>query len=391
MFETNSGLFSDYIIYVIPLTFFWMYITVYENYSSILQRIVFPKLIKEVLVRILTIISIALFYFKIINLNQFIFLFVSIYGIATLLNILYVNVIGKFSYKPDFGFLKNPLRKEILVYMAFMITAGIGANIASKIDVFMLTQKVSLSGTGIFTIAFFIASFIEMPSRAIFQITTPFASEALKNNDMVRLDSMYKRVSINQLVIASLVFLLIWINVDNIFQIMPNGEVFREGKYVILFIGLAKVFDAVTGLNVVLLSYSKYYYYTLYFIFFLALITIGNNLIFIPVYGIVGSALATAISIFLYHSIFVFFVKMKLKIQPFSINTVKAILIVSLMFFINAVTPHFSSGFVDIGIRSIFFLVLFIVFVYRFHISEDINELIKDVNARFLKGFFPLK
>jgi len=330
-FEAKSGLFTQYIIYIIPLTFFWIYITIYEVYASLLQRIVFPKLIKEIVVRILTILIIALFYFKIISLEQFVFLFVSIYGIAAFLNIVYVYSIQKISFKPDFGFLKKPIRREMVFFMLYMIAAGIGANFSSRIDVFMISQKVSLTGTGIFTIAFFIASFIEMPSRAIFQITTPFAAEALKNNDINLVSSLYKRVSINQLVIASMVFLLIWINVDNIFRIMPNGKIYESGKYVILFIGMAKVFDAVTGLNIILLGYSKYYYYTLFFIFFLAAITVINNLIFIPLYGIVGSAIATAISIFLYNAIILLFVKLKLKVQPFSKNTLKAVFIILLL------------------------------------------------------------
>jgi O-antigen/teichoic acid export membrane protein len=391
LFEAKSVLFTKYIIYVVPLTFFWMYITIYETYSSLLQRIVFPKLIKEILVRILTLFIIGLFYFKIISLNQFVFLFVSIYGVATLLNIIYVISIQKISYRPDFGFLKKPLRREMLSFMFYMIVVGIGSNIAGRIDVFMLSQKVSLSGTGIFTIAFFIASFIEMPSRAIFQITTPFASEALKNNDMVMVSSLYKRVSINQLVIASMAFLLIWINVDNIFKIMPNGEIYESGKYVILFIGLAKVFDAVTGLNAILLGYSKYYYYTLFFIFFLAVLTVSNNLIFIPLYGIVGSAIATAISIFLYNAVIVLFVRLKLKVQPFSMNTLKAILIVSLILVANILIPHFSNPYLDAVTRSAVFSVFFSVIVYKLEISKDINDLIKALNKKFLRGLLPLK
>lgn len=391
LFEDKSSLFTKYVIYIVPLTFFWMYITIYETYASLLQRIVVPKLIKEILVRILTILIIGLFYFKIISLNQFVFLFVAIYGIATVLNIVYVNTLHKISYKPDFRFLKKPLGKEMLRFMLYMIIVGVGSNIAGRIDVFMLSQKVSLSGTGIFTIAFFIASFIEMPSRAIFQITTPFASEALKNNDIPLVSSLYKRVSINQLVIASMVFLLIWINVDAIFRIMPNGEIYKSGKYVILFIGLAKVFDAVTGLNAIILGYSKYYYYTLFFIFFLALLTVGNNLIFIPLYGIVGSAIATAISIFMYNTLVVLFVLLKLKVQPFSINTLKVLLILTGFFLLNLLIPHSPNPFFDVFTRSALFFFSFSIIVYSLRISGDINDLVKSINTRFLGGILPLK
>ena len=91
----------------------------------------------------------------------------------------------------------------------------------------------------------------------------------------------------NQLLIGGFLFILIWGNVNNIFQIMPHGEIYQKGKYVIFLIGISKVFDAATGINAAILSYSKYYYYLLIFIFLLffrlsksliALLRIGINL-----------------------------------------------------------------------------------------------------------------
>jgi O-antigen/teichoic acid export membrane protein len=387
IFLEKSNLFTTYIILVIPLAFFWMYNTIYETYSSLLQRIVFPKLIKEILVRILTIAAILLFFFKLITLTQFVFIFVSIYGIATLLNIVYVNSLQKINLNPNFKFLKNPLRGEMIRFMSYVIIVGIGSSISSKIDVFMVSQKINLTGTGIFTISFFIASFIEIPSRVIFQITTPFASDALKNNDLKLVDSLYKRVAINQLLIAGSIFLLIWANADNIFMVMPNGHVYETGKFVILFVGLAKVFDAATGINASILGNSKYYYYTLFFIFILAFFTITNNLFFIPLYGIVGSAIATAISIFLYNAILVWFVWWKMKIHPFSKQTLKALLILTLVFFINIYFYKFSNPFVDGIVRSVCLLTIFIIAIIKLKISDDLNKTLFSLLKRGKKYF----
>lgn len=377
LFADKSKLFTDYIIYVIPLTFFLMYIAICETYSSLLQRIVFPKIIKELIVRLLTIAIIALLFYDRISLDVFVFLFASIYGIASILNIVYINSLQKINLKPDFGFLKNPLRKELLTFMLYMMVVGIGSNISGRIDVFMLSNQLNLTGTGIFTIAFFIASFIEMPTRAIFQIVTPFASEALKNNDMKLIDSLYKRISINQFIIAGILFLLIWLNADNIFRLMPNGKIYESGKYVLLFIGLAKVFDALTGINAIILGNSKYYYYTLFFIFFLAILTVANNLFLIPLYGISGSALATFISIFLYNLILIVFVKIKLGVQPFTMKTISAFLVLGISYLISAVIPEFENLFIDAVIRSAVFLFAATISVLFFKISDDLNNTVK--------------
>jgi O-antigen/teichoic acid export membrane protein len=386
LFESKSSLLGDYFIYVIPLTFFWIYISIYETYASLLQRIVVPKFIREIIIRILTILIIVLFFFNFINLNQFVFLFVSIYGIATVFNIIYINSIQKINLKPDWKFLSKPLRNELLKFILFMLVVGIGTNLSNKIDVFILGYKIGLAETGIFSIAFFIASFIEMPSRAIFQITTPFVSDALKNNDMQTVGSLYKRIAINQLIIGGLLFILIWINADNIFKIMPNGHIYESGKYVLLFIGIAKVFDAATGINATILGYSRYYYYYLFFIFFLAIISLGNQLIFIPLYGIVGSAIATAISIVLFNTIMVLFVKWKLKVQPFTLNNLKTLAVILAFLGLNALLPSMGNAYLDAAVRSVATIVLFVVVIYKINASKDINDFMLSVYNKYIKS-----
>ena len=160
LFQEKSSLINEYLILLIPLTLFVMYNAIYETYASLLQRIVVPRIIKEILVRILSIMIIILYYYKFISFDQFVYAFVVIYGIATILYVFYIHSIQKINLKPQLDFIKNPLRREMLTFTLFMIVVGIGSNISNKIDVFMIGNKISLAGTGIFTIAFFIASFI---------------------------------------------------------------------------------------------------------------------------------------------------------------------------------------------------------------------------------------
>ncbi len=377
LFLQKSGLFTNYLFFVIPLTFFAIYTAISETYASLLQRIVVPKFIKEVLIRLLTIVIVIAFFYDKISLDQFVLLFTGIYGIATILNLIYLNSIKKLNFKPNLQFIHGSLKKELLWFMLYMMVVGVGSILSSKVDVFMLSNRVSLSGTGIFTIAYFIASFIEMPSRAIFQMVTPFTSEALKNNNIALVESLYKRTSINQLMVAGLLFLLIWINAENIFRIMPNGKVFETGKYVILFIGLAKVFDALTGINAIILGNSKYYYYTLYFIFFLAIVTIVSNLYFIPIWGIVGSAFATFISVIVYNSILVVFVKWKIGVQPFTKDTLIAILFLILSYCSSFLIPVLDNPIIDLFVRSIVVSTIFVSAIYYFNVSDDISNVIQ--------------
>jgi len=59
---------------------------------------------------------------------------------------------------------------------------------------------------------------------------------------------------------------------------------------------------------------------------FFGAVAIGANMLFIPMYGLTGAALATAMSVFLINTIRFFFLLIVMKIQPFSLNTLKALL-----------------------------------------------------------------
>lgn len=384
LFEKNSGELNNFIFLVIPFTFIMLYNSILETYSSLHQRIVVPKIIKEVIVRILTIIIIFLFYFQWLSFYQFVIAFVGIYGFSLLLNIIYFNSIFKINLKPSFAVFKNPLRKEMLIFIGLIVLIGIGSNVATRVDNFVLSQMKGLAGVGIYTIPFFIASFIEMPSRAMFQITTPILSEALNKNDMQMVDSLYKRVALNQLIISSLLLLLIWINADNIFKIMPNGHLYEVGKYVILFIGLSKVYDAATGLNGQILGNSKYYYFYLWSTPLTGLITVVNLIIFIPIFGINGAAIASLITMVLNNSILVFIVYYKLKVQPFSINNIKAVLVISAFFILNIFLPSFSNPYIDGIVRTSLFLVVYLFAIYKFKLSDDINDFMKGLITKYI-------
>jgi O-antigen/teichoic acid export membrane protein len=158
---------------------------------------------------------------------------------------------------------------------------------------------------------------------------------------------------------------------------MPNGEIFKAGKYVIFFIGLAKVFDALTGINAIILGNSKFYYYTLFFIFFLAIIAFAVNLYLIPIWGIVGSALATFISIAAYNLILVVFVKWKIGVQPFTKDTLTAILLLGLAYSCSLIIPVLPDPIIDIMIRSLAISTVFVFTIYRFKVSDDINNVIQ--------------
>jgi O-antigen/teichoic acid export membrane protein len=61
-----------------------------------------------------------------------------------------------------------------------MVIATIGSGIVSRIDIFMISAFSGLSYTGIYSIAFFMANIIEIPSRSLNSISMPLTSAHIK-------------------------------------------------------------------------------------------------------------------------------------------------------------------------------------------------------------------
>jgi O-antigen/teichoic acid export membrane protein len=115
----------------------------------------------------------------------------------------------------------------------------------------------------------------------------------------------------------------------------------------------------------------------------LAGLAIINNLLLIPLYGITGAAMATAISIFLYNAILVWFVWWKIKIQPFSKNTIKGVLIIGLTFLINFAIYKFSNPLLDGFVRSLIITTIFGFAVFLTRVSPDLNSTLIALAKRF--------
>ncbi len=376
-FADNSPLFNQYYYLVFPLAFAWLYISATETVASVSLKIVFPKFTKEIMVRVLFAITIVLFYFHAINFQVFILSFVSIYLINALVNTIYVCGFFPVRFKPH---AEYPDRKTALTigrYMGYVVLMGLGGTLVTKIDTFMIGSMVGLAATGIYSIAFFMVAFIEIPYRSVIQISTPLIAQHYKDNDMSAIAKLYKQVTNNQILISGIILVLLWININNIYAIMPKGNIYEGGKWVVLLIGITKFIDVTTGINAYILAYSKYYKQTLWLIGLLSIFTIGGNLLLIPHFGIVGAAIAALASFSIYNLTVVLLVWKKLNLQPFQKQNVWGVGILLISIGLQYLIPVIHSPYVDALVRSSFVVALFGAMVLWLKPSVEIDSILK--------------
>lgn len=388
-FSKNSALFVDYIYFVIPMAFSMLYLVVFETNSNILMRIVFPRFVREVGIRLFTLLDYVLYIVGVINLDGMVIGLCLAYVIATLLNIIYLLALKKISFKIEPDYIDKKLRNDFLKYTLFMVVSSVVTTIIPMLNSFMITAQMGLMFTGIYKIATDMAALVEMPYRALGSISRPAVSQAMKDNDMARVNELTKSVALHQLIGGALVFFVIWINIDLFYELLPNGIVYSAGKWVFLILVFAKMINSSLNIGVTVMSYSKYYYYQLIFTALLTILAIVANNILIPKIGMLGSACASLISYSIYYSLLLSAIAWKSKVHPFMWNDLKVIGIIAALIVINWLTMNYVSFHVvamlgnglvakmmEALLRTSALVIAGLAMMYRLDISKQLNELI---------------
>lgn len=379
---------SPEVIQYFGITLFLLLILVLQNiletYARSLLRIITINFIKDILTRLLSALAVSFYLLNYIDFNTLLNSLIIVYSLSLLVFTGYLVHLGefKFSLKPDV--LNKPLLKSFLQYGLITVIAGAGALIVQKIDSIMVTAMLGLAENGIYVVVFYIAVVIEIPRRAMAQIANPLIAHAFGHNNMMDINIIYRKSAINMLIIGLLLYMGIVANLDNIFDIMPNGEIYEAGKIVVIAIGLGKLMDMAAGVNGEIIVMSEFYKYNVAFIAVLAVVNIMGNFILIPLYGIAGAAIASAFSLVCFNIAKYIFIYFKFKIQPFSLNTIKTLLAGAGVFLLVGQIPQMDT-ILDILIRSTAITLAFGLLILGLKVSEDVNKTVAGIWNRLRK------
>jgi O-antigen/teichoic acid export membrane protein len=192
---------------------------------------------------------------------------------------------------------------------------------------------------------------------------------------------LYKKTSISLQVVGGLIFIGILVNINQLYLLLPKN--YSGGVFVVFTIGLSKYFDLILGNNNAIIFNSKYYKAVLFLGLFLAFLAISLNSIFIPLYGINGAAIATLISITFYSLAKLMFVVFKMKLYPFTKNTLVSFVISSIIFLAFYFWDFPFHPITNIVLKSILLTLVYVFVNYKLRLSLEINHTFDKVLKRF--------
>ncbi|MCW3083823.1 MAG: rane protein involved in the export of O-antigen and teichoic acid [Bacteroidetes bacterium] len=379
--QAKSPLFVTYMFYLMPLTFFTVFFNMFDSYLRACYSSVAGSFTKEFLLRIMILGILALSAFGLIDFKVFIFLYMTFTCLPTLMLVFYIVQQGEWHIKPVRGFMSKELRAEMFKLSMYSIIAGGAGAVILNIDTVMINQLLGEEKTGIYGIAMNFGTIILIPARSLYRIASGIVAENFKTGKIKEIDKLYNQSCNSQLAIGALLFIGIWANIDNIMHMLPAA--YASGKNIILVLAAGYLVEMATGINQVITSNSAYYRYDTYFIFILVGVVILMNYIFIPLYGIMGSAVATVLTVTVANSMRYFLLYFKYGMQPYDMNTLKLIVIAIIAFLPGYFIPNLHNLIFDIAVRSSIVGGLFILLTLKLNASPDLNNKIRKNLKRF--------
>ncbi len=350
-----------------------------ENLSRLHLRIVVPALGREVILKLLLALGTVLFAVKVFDLKDLIYSRAGVFYLIILFNLLYLKQLKVLFLR----FYKSSWQLERLQRMAtygiFVMVGGAGAFVINKIDSLMIPALLGTSELGVYTITAYIGSVIEIPRKAISSISSGIISKAWAKDDRVHIQNLYRQSALNQLIIGLYIFLGICMNIEEAFALIPNGDKYEGGRWVIWFIASTKILDMGMGLNAEIIQLSKYYIFNFISLMILTVFICVTNLIFIPLYGITGAAGGTFLSFALFNVLSFSFVYFKFGMQPFNWRNGASILLALATYGLVSLIPFSFSPFLNLLLRSLLISLLFPGSILLFKISPEIQNILSQL------------
>jgi O-antigen/teichoic acid export membrane protein len=384
-YQTNSELLTRYYYWIFPMGLGLTIYTILEAYALALKKSVLANFLREVQWRLITTLLIVLFITHTIkDFDLFIKLFAFTYpGIAITLFI-YLVATKKIYFTFQVSKVTRRFFSKIITLCTFVYSGTLIFTISQVFDSFVIASVLQdgLAKAGIFGLASILTSVIQAPQRGVISASIAHLSQAWKDKKMDLLQRVYQRSSINLLIFAAGIFLLIWMNFSDAVKTFHLKPVYLDSANVFFILGLTKIVDMGTGVNAQIIATSTYWRFELVSGVILLTLMLPLTYILTKEYGIIGPAYANLISISIYNLVRIIFLWVKFRLFPFSIQTLVALLLAAACYAVCYFLFEHMHGLAGMVLRSLLFLLLYAAGVFYLKLSPDVKPVLYTIRKR---------
>jgi O-antigen/teichoic acid export membrane protein len=374
--QFDISIIDTHVIPIFALTLIILLQRILTSYISNFQRIVVPAMITSLWPKIAIAGLILIAWLGYLGSTEFVWGILFIQFVQVIFLFVYLGSMGELRLRPSFEVLRSGMLREMGSYSMYGILGGLGSILAFRIDHIMISMLIGLANTGVYGIAQFIGNSITVPARAVMALTGPMISEALEKNNLEKVRMLYRKTSLNLLIIVLPMYAIVVLSVDDIFKLTSHYETLRPAVAVVLLIGLGKIVSVSFSVNGQILVYSKFYRFNLIAILLLAVTNITLNYWLIPEHGIVGAAMASFVALIAYNLFIGLFLWIKLRLHPFSWRTGVVFIIAFISGVLSWTIPNANMPLLNIAQYSVLVIIFYFPTILALNISSDINEIL---------------
>lgn len=272
--------------------------------------------------------------------------------------------------------LKKSEKKNFLRYsLTVGLIAGIGI-LLQNIDKIMISNLLNLESVGIYRVA---QNYVTLIGVFItpFIAFWPIISKLFAENRLEEIDfQMKKIVKLISFLVIPMFSIFLFIN-EEFLSVFGNAFVTNEGKYILIILAFAYLFDAISGPIGSILTMTKYARFVLMNNTLALLLNLVLNYYFIREFGVIGAAYGTGICIIVNNLLAIIEVKVLLGI--FSYDKTNILQIISLSIY-NYLICKYLRPIIVIE-NNLLFIIIFVTAVYIANILLLIILYRKQINA----------
>lgn len=373
-YASSSSLFYKYFALTGVFSVFLSLILAFNSYCNAFYKSTIPSFLNDVYNRIAFILLIFIYYYQLVNLDQFIYLFIGIYVSQAFFLLVYIYQFDSPSFKIDWTHARKVGIEGIIKY-SFILTITAITSISLKlVDMIMIGKFLTLEEVGIYSIAAFIATVIETPLNAVERIATAGISRAFSTNNMNEIKEIYHKSSRYLMLLGGFITVIIISTIADVLSLLPND--YSSGTMVTIILSLGAFINMATGVNHSIIYNSNKYYWGAFFVFVLLVITIVGNYFLIPMLGIAGAAITTCIASIIYNLLKYVYIWFKFGLQPFDKKSLRIFLIILLTGLVLYFIPTIINKYVTIIAKGSIASILFATSVYYLKIVPEFHQYI---------------
>lgn len=368
----QSPMFTYYFDLLLPLATIMGVNMALNAYSSSLFKTTIITFLEGILSRVIFIALIVCYYYEWITLSQFIYLFVFSYLIQTIWMCVYLFVIDRPSFKIDKNYFKGVGVNKLISYGLFLTLTNVASLSLKHLDAILIGKYWDLSYVGVFAVAAYISLIIEIPLNSLERISHTKVAQGFANKDLESIKKIYYQSVKYLMLIGGILLVGIICNIHELLSLLP--EDYHVGANVTIISCCAAFLNVSTGINTSIIFNSSKYIYGTVLLIVLMVLALVLNIWLIPIYGMVGAAMATGALALLYNIAKFIMILVFFKMQPYDLSSLKILTVILVSFGMANLLPQMDNVIVSMIVKTVVISTTYLGLIYVMKIAPEFHK-----------------